>query len=136
MPLNFVPRPGTLLICDFDTGFRPPEMVKKRPVVVISPRRRRGNALCTVVPLSTTPPRPVEPFHHRMDARSLPGSYAMKETWAKCDLVATVARDRLDRVLIRENQSERREYVAMRITAEDLAAIRRGVAIALGLGDV
>ena len=60
----------------------------------------------------------------------------MKETWAKCDLVATVARDRLDRVLIRENQSERREYVAMRVTAEDLAAIRRRVAIALGLGDV
>ena len=41
-------------MCDFDTGFKAPEMVKKRPVVVISPRRRRSSAqFYTVVPLST-----------------------------------------------------------------------------------
>ena len=38
MALKYPPRPGTLWMCDFDTGFKPPEMVKKRPVVVISPR--------------------------------------------------------------------------------------------------
>ena len=133
MSLNFVPRPGTLLICNFDTGFRPPEMVKKRPVVVISPKRRRGNALCTVVPLSTTMPNPVEPFHHQMEARSLPGIYAENTTWAKCDMLATVSRERLDRVLIREKRNGKRRYLAVQVTTEDLDAIRSGVINALGL---
>ena len=44
MPLTFHPDPGTLLVCNFDTGFIPPEMVKRRLVVVISPRlRKRDN---------------------------------------------------------------------------------------------
>ena len=59
--LTFHPKPGTLLICDFDRGFKAPEMVKKRPVVVISPRRRKSTPqLCTVVPLSSSAPNPVE----------------------------------------------------------------------------
>ena len=41
MPITFHPHPGTVLICDFFTGFQPPEMVKRRHVVVVSPRRRR-----------------------------------------------------------------------------------------------
>jgi hypothetical protein len=28
MPLTFHPKPGTIVICDYSTGFRPPEMVK------------------------------------------------------------------------------------------------------------
>ena len=73
MALLFVPSPGTLLMCDFDTGFQPPEMTKRRPVVVVSPRRRRAmTKLCTVVPLSTAVPNQVEPFHHRMNPRSVP----------------------------------------------------------------
>ncbi|MCB2262482.1 MAG: type II toxin-antitoxin system PemK/MazF family toxin, partial [Candidatus Thiosymbion ectosymbiont of Robbea hypermnestra] len=80
MALTFHPRPGMVLICDFNTGFKAPEMIKRRPVVVISPRPRRSNQLCTIVPLSTTVPNPVEPFHHRMDPRSLPGKLAGKET--------------------------------------------------------
>lgn len=44
-----------VLICDFTTGFQAPEMVKKRPVVVVSPRRRIGQ-VCTVVPLSSVAP--------------------------------------------------------------------------------
>ena len=43
MALNFHPEPGMVLICDFTTGFRVPEIVKRRPVVVISPRRRRAS---------------------------------------------------------------------------------------------
>lgn len=133
IPFYFYPKPGTVMICDFDTGFRPPEMVKKRPVVVISPRSRRGSPLCTVVPLSTVVPDPVEGFHHRMDPGSLPGNLATKETWAKCDMVTTVALQRLDRVRIGPDAAGKRRYVAMQVTEEDCAAIRRGVMIALGL---
>lgn len=133
MPLTFHPHPGMVLICDFNTGFKAPEMIKRRPVVVISPRPRRYNRLCTVVPLSTTVPNPVELFHHRMDPGSLPGKLARKETWAKCDMLATVSLERLDRVMIGKNSYGKRTYVAERVLAEDLEAIRRGVMIALGI---
>jgi len=44
LALQFSPAPGAIVICDYSTGFRPPEMVKVRPVVVISPRRRTSNS--------------------------------------------------------------------------------------------
>ena len=133
MALMFHPEPGTVLMCNFDTGFRPPEMVKVRPVVVLSPRRRRGSALTTVVPLSTTPPNPVEPFHYRLNSVSLPGRLAARETWAKCDMLYTVSLERLDRVRIGKEPGGRRRYTAQKIEPADLAAIQRCVAIALGL---
>ena len=132
MALTFRPRPGTLLICDFATGFKPPEMTKKRPVVVISPRRRRVmSQVVTVVPLSTAAPNPVEPFHHRMNPRSVPVELGTQESWAKCDMLYTVSLERLDRVLV--NQGGRRVFVAPRVQNEDLDAIRQGVVSALGL---
>ena len=135
MPLKFHPRPGTVLICDFETGSRPPEMVKKRPVAVISPRLRRSGGLCTVVPLSTATPDPVERFHHRMDPQSLPGNLARTVNWAKCDLIAAVSLERLDRVRVGRSRDGTRIYVANPVTAEDLAAIRRCVMFALGLSE-
>ncbi|WPL20235.1 PemK-like protein [Thiorhodovibrio frisius] len=122
-----------VLICDFNTGFKAPEMIKRRPVVVISPRPRRTNQLCTIVPLSTTAPNPVEPFHHRMDRRSLPGKLARKETWAKCDMLATVSLERLDRVMVGKEPTGKRIYIAQQVLDEDFEAIRRGVMIALGV---
>ncbi|WP_210210156.1 type II toxin-antitoxin system PemK/MazF family toxin [Rhodopseudomonas palustris] len=59
MTLKFHPEPGTILICDYSTGFKAPEMVKKRPVVTVSPRLKRRDGLVTVVPLSTSRPEPV-----------------------------------------------------------------------------
>ena len=41
-------------MCDFRTGFKPPEMVKMRPVVVVSGKR---TGVGTVVPLSATAPQ-------------------------------------------------------------------------------
>ena len=133
MPLTFHPHPGMVLICDFNTGFKAPEMIKQRPVVVISPRPRRSNQLCTIVPLSTTAPNPVEPFHHRMDPSSLPGKLARKETWAKCDMLATVSLERLDRVMVGKEPGGKRIYVSEQVLDEDFESIRQGVMIALGI---
>ena len=133
MPLTFHPHPGMVLICDFNTGFKAPEMVKRRPVVVISPHPRRSNQLCTIVPPSTTAPNPVEPFHHRMDPRSRPGKLARKETCAKCDMLAAVSLQWLDRVMIGKEPGGRRIYAAEQVLADDLEAIRWGVVIALGI---
>ena len=124
MGLLFHPTPGTLLVCDFATGFRPPEMVKKRPVVSISPRREAE--VCTIVPLSTQEPVPIEDYHHPMDPRSVP--LGAEISWAKCDMLYTVCwRARLDRPRIDG------KYTTHHVQAQDLAAIRECVRLALQL---
>ncbi|MES1947443.1 hypothetical protein C84B14_08842 [Salinisphaera sp. C84B14] len=132
MTLMFHPDQGTVLICDFSTGFKAPEMVKKRPVVIVSPRRRQGSPLYTVVPLSTTPPTPVEPYHHQIDPKSLPGQLGRKQTWAKCDMLNTVSLDRLDRVLIRQANGKRL-YTSGMLTRDDWQSIRQCLRYALDL---
>ena len=128
MPLTYHPGPGAIVICDFSTGFQPPEMVKVRPVVVISPRRRTTQ-LVTVVPLSSVAPAPVEPWHYPLP----PGAYppARGVIWAKCDMVATVGLARLDRV--KTQIQGRRVYQAFQLGNAELAAILAGVRAALGL---
>ncbi|WP_189411433.1 type II toxin-antitoxin system PemK/MazF family toxin [Neogemmobacter tilapiae] len=57
MPIKFPPARKSILICDFNMGgFQPPEMVKRRPVVVLVGRLPHRANLATVVPLSGTPP--------------------------------------------------------------------------------
>jgi uncharacterized protein YifN (PemK superfamily) len=125
MPITFHPDSGAILICDFSTGFQPPEMVKVRPVVIVSPRRR-GSGLVTVIPLSSTPPSPPEPWHHLLS----PGAYppARGPIWAKCDMVLTIALTRLDRV-----RAGGGGYKVFQMPPADLAAIRAGIKAALGL---
>ena len=125
LPLNFHPGPGALLMCDF-SGFQVPEMIKVRPVVVISPRRRRSSGLCTIVPLSTKAPKPVEPFHHLMDPRSVPIELGSGQSWAKCDMLYTVSLKRLSRV------KGPAGHLTPQVLPEDLDAVRKGVLKALG----
>ena len=136
MSLKFHPRLGAVLICDFDTGFKVPEMVKQRPVVVISPPPRRINPLRIVVPLSTTAPHSSGPLYHQMDPRSLPGQLSLKKTWAKCDMLYTVSLERLDRIMVGKKASGRPIFAAEPVTDEDLEAIRRGVMAALGMSRI
>ena len=129
MALNFHPAPGTIAIRDYSTGFIAPEMVKVRPVVVLSPRRR-GSQLVTVVPLSSTEPIPAEPWHVLLP----PGIYppARGPMWVKADIVATVALTRLDRVKMK-GRGGVRTYQTFQIDAACLAAIRAATKAALGL---
>ena len=69
--INFHPRKGAVLICNFSQGFKPPEIVKARPVVVVTPQLKGRANLCTVVPLSSVEPIPIRAFHHEMSAESL-----------------------------------------------------------------
>lgn len=86
MSITFHPNPGTVLICDFSTGFQPPEMVKRRHVVVVSPRRRHHSGLCLVVPFSTVAPNPVEAFHHLIPVGAYPFFHPQRDVWAKGDM--------------------------------------------------
>ncbi len=125
MPLTYQPRPRAVLICDF-RGFEPPEMVKRRPVVVLAsnPRNRR---LVTVVPLSTTPPRRRRVWHHVISQPLRPLTES-SVVWAKCDMVYTVSTARLSRI-----RNAGAMYPQLSVGAADYSAIVRSVLAGLGL---
>lgn len=127
MPIAFAPSTGMVLICDFATGFQAPEMVKVRPVVIVSPRRRMGG-VCTVVPLSSNAPDIVMPWHHQLSAGAYPP--ARGPMWAKCDMIATVACHRLDRVKVKT--AGKRTYHTFQLPEADMAAICKAVLAGLG----
>jgi uncharacterized protein YifN (PemK superfamily) len=121
-------------MCAFPDCLEEPEMVKTRPVVVLTREHRGRSRLCTVVPLSTTRPEPMLDFHVRIDEQRLPRALGQHETWAKCDMLYTLSIDRLDRVRSgRSRTTGQRLYETGRITLEELAAVRRAIVFALGL---
>ncbi len=133
MAITFHPTPGTVLMCDY-RGFKPPEMVKKRLVVVVS---RKHRDLATVVPLSGTEPVPLEKCHHEMHDASLPMPFRGGPMWAKCDLITTVAFRRLDRVRAGKHPTTgKRMYSAKPVRPEDFRAIREAIIHVLGLSDL
>ena len=131
MPITFVPQRGQIPICDFDIGgVVPPEMRKKRRVVVVSPRshnRRHGAkpGRCLVVPFSATRPTVLTvaevPF--------LAGPYGSLTlpTWAICSAVESVSHARLDRVAVG------RSFFSEHLSQADLDRIDAGLRHALGL---
>lgn len=125
MPITFHPRAGCVLECNFD-GFVQPEIVKTRPVVIVSPKWLQRHRLYTVVPLSTTEPNPIEKFHHKLAKDPMPNS--VETVWAKCDMLYTVSVDRLDRFKV-----GRGLYKTSAVSDEDLSAIKACIKYALGI---
>ena len=110
MSIPFHPEQGTIVICDFK-GFVPPEMVKRRPAVIVSPRLRNRGRLCSIVPLSTTPPKPIAPYHYKLHVDPvLPAPYDAKFHWVKADMVYTVSFDRLFMPFNGKDDSGKRIY--------------------------
>lgn len=137
MPLAYYPAPGEIVLCNYGTGFISPEMVKLRPVVIVSPRLRRRADLVSVVPLSTTPPNPPEPHHCSITlAVALPRPFDQPQMWAKCDMVATVALSRLDRFRDGRSPGGARRFRTGRVAADQLVEIRRAILHGLGLGSL
>ncbi|MGH7744192.1 MAG: type II toxin-antitoxin system PemK/MazF family toxin [Candidatus Dormibacteria bacterium] len=130
MSLLFQPKPRSIVFCNF-AGFVEPEIVKRRPVVVLAVHKRNSK-LVTVVPLSTTAPDPVEAHHYRLKQNPLPGAQE-KVVWAKCDMVAVVSIERLDLVHTGRGPAGKRQYLRLQIGQDQFDAIRQGVASALGL---
>ncbi len=123
--IRFYPKAGHVLICNYNTGFQLPEMVKIRRVIIISPKSY-NKQLCIVVPLSTTPPQETKNYHVRLAS----DKYAFlnnKQVWAKCDMVSHVSLNRLDRLKVFG------VYQTPAILDEDLQMIRKGVCKAIGL---
>jgi uncharacterized protein YifN (PemK superfamily) len=134
MAILYPPRMGQILICDYTTGFKVPEMVKVRPVVVISPEPRgRITRLCTVVPLSTTQPEALELHHCEIRlARPLPKPFDAAICWAKADMLATVSYERLDMPKAGKGFDGKRKYIKVFLEDTQLASVRQCALAALG----
>lgn len=134
MPLPFHPAPGTILMCDYEPGFVKPEMVKRRPVVVISPRFRAREGLCTVVPLSSDRPDPIESYHYAVRLiPKLPDPWGAPYYWVKADMVATMGFHRLNLIRVGKDRAGNRLYYDHPLNDVDLEKIRRCVMFAIGV---
>jgi mRNA interferase MazF len=133
MAIEFHPNQGAVLLCDY--GDPPaPEMCKRRPVVVITPRLRHRSGLCTVVPLSSTDPDPPEDYHCKITfPRPLPQPWSSPYYWVKADMFSTVGFERLHKIGIGRDQYNKRKYLDLIITDNDLKMIQRCILHALHL---
>ena len=124
MTLPYLPKPGEVLVCNFDDGgFMPPEMVKRRPVVVVSRKDSHDRKLCTVVPLSSTPPAERKIWHHPLPHVRVPGFDDTEDRWAKCDMLSTVSFRRLTKPY-RLTMGHGRQFIGVYLSDEDLACVR------------
>lgn len=129
LPSFYYPKQSHVLICDFH-GFVAPEMVKVRPVVIVSPSSRHGSRLCTVVPLSTTAPNPVHAWHIKLAQNPNPLENLELEVWAKCDMLYTVSCDRLNQ--FHRKTRKGREYLSPAMKYDDFQRVLAGVRAYLG----
>lgn len=131
MALRFSPRAGTLAICRFP----PPgiavgvEMVKTRPVIVVSRVLDGRHGVATVVPISMTPPSEPRRWHVLVPETAMPKGWREKagDRWAKCDMVTTVSLERLSMADARRHDGKLR-YSAAEIDASTLHRIRQALA--------
>lgn len=134
MALNFHPPQGTIVICDF-AGLQAPEMIKRRPAIIISPKFKNRLGLATIVPLSTTAPAQVAPYHYRLAvAPVLPAPYDAPEMWVKGDMIYTLSTARMNLPLVGKDASGKRIYDQRQVDAADLAGIQRCVLNGIGMG--
>lgn len=130
--LKFHPKQGTILICDFN-GLLEPEMVKKRPVVVVSPKLKHRDRLCTVVPLSTTPPHEIMPYHYELRDLHLPYPFDSDVCWAKCDMIYTVSFERLNLFKNGRGPDGSRKYTSAALNAEQMTTLADKILYGLGI---
>lgn len=133
MPLQFHPRPGTIVICDFTYSFRVPEMVKRRPAIVVSPQIQGRPNLCTVVPISTDVPKIKMPYHLELPNLVLPHPFEKGPNWVKADMVFASAFSRLELLRAGKDENGKRMYMTECLPAEDFVAVRKAILCSLGL---
>lgn len=113
MAINFTPKVGQILECDYGdyqldakggriihANYRiPPEMIKNRLVVVLN--GKIDPSACLVVPLSTTHDhqKTFKGIHAEIPTAEIPDFRFFKQQirWAKADLIQQVSKERLNR---------------------------------------
>ncbi len=140
MAITFHPRPGQLLLCDFSTGFKEPEMVKSgRPVLVLTPPIKGRGQLVTIVAISTVKPNPVMDYHYRLPKKCMPmiGSFQKDDSWVKGDMIYAVGFHRLDSIKLgTRGPNGKRHYYTNRLSRDRMKEIYSCVLHGLNLGDL
>ncbi|WP_191112334.1 type II toxin-antitoxin system PemK/MazF family toxin [Acinetobacter lwoffii] len=121
--LTYQPKPNTIIMCNFD-GFISPEMVKNRPVIVLT-KNKDNPKLVTIVPISTTEPHEITDLHVE-----IVGPLDGEKAWVKCDMVTTVCLERLDRLRIKVGQ--RYKWETKSLDNDTFQEVKKSVANYLG----
>jgi uncharacterized protein YifN (PemK superfamily) len=127
MALLFHPRAGQVFMCDF-SGHKVPEMVKPRPVIIVSPRLPHRSAIVAIVPISLTPPKHSLPFCFRLSRNYHPEEPDDLPCWAKADMLLNLGTYRLTAFKV-----GRRKYAYPTLSGDDLAGVRHAILCGLGL---
>lgn len=123
MPIKFPPKVGQMFVCDF-SGSIAPEINKKRPVIIVSPRLPHRPDLATIVPVSTTQPQRDAPFIYQLTKNYHPAESDDLPCWAKADLLMSVSYARLSAF---KSGRGRRNYVYPTISQEDMRGVRAAI---------
>ena len=124
MGLQFHPTVGTIVVCDY-RGLEEPEMVKRRLSIIVSSELDDRYGLCTIVPLSTTVPTEIKPYHHRiLWDEPFPDPYSSPYHWVKGDMIYTMSFDRLSFPHNGKDSKGKRNYVIRHLTDAHLKSVR------------
>ena len=150
--LTYFPRPGQILMCDFGEGFKEPEAVKRRPVIVLTvrpgplvpslshPGKPFMGPLVTVVALSTQEPTKKERHHLLLPKQCMPqlGPFQEKDSWIKGDMIYAVCYHRLDLIQLgkRDPVTGKRLYFTSQLGRERMREVYACVLHALNIGHV
>lgn len=108
--ITFYPKKGQILRCDF-TGFKVPEMVKIRPIIIMVPQLQGRKELVTVVPISSKDPHEKLKWHYELDNKYMPPfKKPYKKSWVKADMIYTVGFFRLSLYTIGKDSKGKRIY--------------------------
>lgn len=133
MAIREHPEKGAILLCDFEQGFKEPEMVKQRPVIILSPKIQARPFLCTIVALSTLAPVPIMPYHKQINVfPALPYPFKSK-MWVKGDMLYSVGFHRLNFIRAGKDSTGKREYYYNILSSDQLKVIQSCVLHGLGL---
>jgi len=134
MPIQYHPGQGAVVVVDFDKGFQTPEMVKRRPALVICPQIATRPGLCTVVALSTTAPYLKMAYHAEIKLPfKLPPPFDSETMWIKGDMVNTVGFHRIELIRLGKDKSGKRQYLTTPVGAELLLVAHHCLLNSLGL---
>ena len=133
MAISYHPGQGTILLCDYQ-GNKSPEMDKKRPVIVLCNQIHARPNLCTVVPLSTTPPDSMMPYLFKLfTIPPLPEPYNSEFHWVKGDMINAVSFQRLSLPFLGKDNSGKRVYDIRVLNSADFRSVQQAVLNGLGL---
>ena len=100
--MRYQPNKNSIAWCDFK-GLEIPEIIKKRPVVIIK-KHKQNSRLVYVLPISNTVPEPMRPYHFKINEGFCKEYFNAEPHYVKIDMIYTVSIARLDSVKLESGE--------------------------------